>query len=295
MIIDTHCHYNIPPIWDAEQTSVWKKHWDRAQAAGVLASIVVGVDAATSTLAMNMAESDSRLLAAVGYHPTDGLPTNKSLLNPEFTQQELHKISLNIRALCANSAIAAIGEVGLDYYRLSEIPAEAEAEITHQQAICSLQLQLAAEFHLPLILHVRDATNSTRAYDDILQLLHTHASFDQPFILHCVSGSIPYIQQALKLGAYIGVAGNITYKSAQAIRDIVVATPADRILLETDAPFLAPQSFRGKPCEPWMITETGRYLATELQQDLAQILDNTLQIFPQLSSVASQAPSQHLQ
>ncbi len=287
MIIDTHCHYNISPLWSDEQPTAWQQHWDSARDHGVVGSIVVGVNAQTNEQAIEIAKTDHRLIAAVGFHPTDDLPDTQPI-TPEYTAATLQTIEQTIRALCSTNPVAAIGEVGLDYFRLSSDPEQANACITHQKAVCALQLSLAAEFELPLILHVRDGANRTAAYDDILELLKTKASFAKPFILHCVSGPLPYIAEAIALGAYIGVAGNVTYPSAQAIRDIVQSVPKNRVLLETDAPFLAPQSHRGKPCEPWMIADTAEYVSTQLALSPEQIIENSLQVFPQFAAATSQ-------
>ncbi len=290
MIIDTHCHYNISPL-----SEDWQQHWQKATDNGIIGSILVGVDAETSTLAVEIAKTDNRLLAAVGFHPTDDLPDSPTAISPEHTEKTVSTVEQIIRALSSTNPVAAIGEVGLDYFRLPKDPSLAAAQIAHQKAICSVQLRLAAEFGLPLLLHVRDLTERADAYIDMLTLLKEYASFEQPFILHCVSGPLSYIDEAISLGGYIGVAGNVTYKSAQSIRDIVSRVPKDRVLLETDAPFLSPLSHRGKSCEPWMITETAEFLTKELGISLQQIKQNTIQVFPQFAHVASQASTLPLQ
>ncbi len=284
MIIDTHCHYNIPPLWDDADIAAWKQHWHTALEAGISGAIVVGVNEATSIEAVDIVRSDNRLIAAVGFHPTDDLPEDLNTLSAEFTTQTLENIEKTIRSLCTSNSIAAIGEVGLDYFRPPTDEKVRNTYMDHQKSVCALQLRLATEFKLPLILHVRDQMGHTAAYTDMLALLRSHASHTQPFILHCVSGPLEYIKQAVSLGAYIGVAGNVTYPSAHAIREIVSSVPTDRILLETDAPFLAPQTHRGKPCLPWMITETAHFIQNKLAIDLEQVHSNTLAIFSQFST-----------
>ncbi len=261
MIIDTHCHYNLPLLFDH-----WQQHWQTAQDRGVLKSIVVGADLATSQRAVEIANQTPNLLAAVGVHPDEvGQPV------PELKQLSTHP------------KVIAVGEVGLDYYRLSAT--NKTAVINRQQDLFKQQIELANQLKLPLIVHVRDqetpeTVTINNAYWDTLQLIKAHYQFDRPFILHCVSGPLNYIKQALEMGAYIGVAANVTYKNAHLIREIVKITPPDRLLVETDAPFLPPQTYRGQICEPWMIVETDQYLKENFNQ--TQMFNNTLKLFPQL-------------
>ena len=114
------------------------------------------------------------------------------------------------------------------------------------------------------------------------KLLQKHKKSNLPFILHCASGSTEYIKKAVEMGGYVGIAGNVTYKNADAIREIVKATPADRLLLETDAPFLPPHPHRGKTCEPWMIELTAQYLQEHCSVSMEQVYKNTQHVFTTL-------------
>ncbi|MBP9819736.1 TatD family hydrolase, partial [Candidatus Woesebacteria bacterium] len=274
-----------------QQPENWKEHWRKATESGVIGSMVVGVDADTSSLAVSLAQTDSRLLAAVGFHPNhcSELVTVDDHYSQPQLEQQLDSIRQHITALCTSEPVAAIGEIGLDYYRLPEANEARDQILAVQQASCVLQINMAAEFELPLILHVRDKLGSTEAHTKMIELLEAHASFAQPFILHCVSGSIEYVRKAVELGGYIGLAGNVTYKSAQLIRDISQSVPTDRLLIETDAPYLAPQAYRGKSCEPWMISETARYLDEELGFSKQQLLENTMRVFPQFEHILHKA------
>jgi TatD DNase family protein len=143
------------------------------------------------------------------------------------------------------------------------------------------QVKLANQLNLPLILHVRDHDDG--AYLETLNLLEEHWTFQNSLIFHCVSGPIEYIKRALALkNSYFGFDGNITFKNAQSIREIfalVQQTDSSKILLETDAPYLAPEPNRGRICEPMMISQTATYMERELGANLAQIYQNSLNAF----------------
>jgi TatD DNase family protein len=252
-IFDTHCHYNMTPLYEN-----WREHWQKAQEHGVIGSVVVGTNIETSKRAVEIAQVEENLLAAVGVHPHEYNDIDSTdLPTILLTHQSV------LLMLIKHNPVIAIGETGLDYFRL---PSEnQEVSIRNQQQALRMHIQLANEYSLPLILHVRDT--GEQAYWDVLQLLTDDYLFKAPFILHCVSGPKKYVEQALEMGAYIGVAGNATYSSAEPIRELVRLVPNDRLLTETDAPFLPPQPHRGKQCEPWMIAETAKYLVEKLGKE----------------------------
>lgn len=261
-IFDTHCHYNLEPLFDE-----WQKHWQAAQAKGVQKSLVIGTDLRSNERAVAIATAENNLPAAVGLHPTD--------VGHEV-MSDIDDAVANLATLLKESdRIIAIGETGLDYFRLED--ASREIVIEQQQRLFQLQIALANEHHLPLIIHVRD--RGEQAYNDVLIQLKARSDLQQAFVLHCVSGPLQYIKAALELGAYLGVAGNVTYKNADAIRDIVRVAPKDRLVLETDAPFLPPVPYRGQDCEPWMISETGSFLAEEMGVDPDQLWENAVKLF----------------
>jgi TatD DNase family protein len=285
MIIDTHCHYNLEPLWPN-----WQEHWQKAQTEGVAKSIVVGTDLLTSSAAVQIATSTDNLFAAVGFHPNvyDETVTNTLQTNGTFGEVmgNIETDIWELNNLFTTSKVVAIGETGLDYFHMAT--ADIAEETKHfirqaQQEAFRQHIKVAQETQLPLIIHCRDRTE--QAYWDVLQILKEMA-FDGQFILHCISGPVAYIQQALKMGAYYGMAGNVTYKNAENIRDLVRAVPQDRLLLETDAPFLPPQEFRGKRCEPWMIRQTAEFVENELNISQAQLIENTDRFFPKLEKLA---------
>lgn len=247
MIIDTHVHYNLEPL-----RADWKTYWEHAQTVGVGKSIVIGTDAQTCRIAVEIAQQEQNLYAAVGIHPDECVDKSKNdkhlTVLKELLDQDAHH------------RIVAVGEIGLDYYRL---PADQQKQnmIKHNQKVMfEHQIVLAHQYGLPVIIHCRDAHEN--AYNDVLSILKAHPGTQ--FILHCMSGSQEYLQEAVAFGGNISFAGNLTYKNAEALRELAQHTPTDRILLETDAPFLPPQSKRGQINEPAFIVETAQKLASVL-------------------------------
>ena len=248
MIFDTHAHYNLPPF-DIN----WKPLWDEARLNGVSDSIIVGVDVVTSQKAITIAEQDDHLFATVGVHPSDASVWN------EIVEDSL-------RQMATHPKVIAIGETGLDYARINS---EDLFQVRERQiAVFRKQIRLARELNKPLIIHAREA------YEDILQILRSE-QLPPSVVLHCMSGSLDYQRNALELGCYCSFAGNVTYASAQNIRELAKHTPLDKLLLETDAPFLPPQSKRGKTNAPENITETAQYLANLFHSTMEEICEIT--------------------
>lgn len=267
MIFDSHCHYNLEPL-----LTNWQSHWHQAQQKGVTNCLVIGVNLESSEAAVRIAATEPRLWAAVGIHPSEW---------QEHPQLDLATCMTALQKLVTQSKVVAIGETGLDYYWLKNNNPQVKKL---QQASVTAHLELAAKAQLPTILHVRDqeipeTETPGNAYWDMLAILAQHKTETQNVILHCVSGPVNYLQQALQLGAYIGVAGNVTYKNADQLRTLVKMTPSEKLLLETDAPFLPPQDHRGKTCEPWMIAETAEYLQSNLGIDLERVYQNAIKLF----------------
>jgi len=259
MIVDTHCHYNLDPLF-----SEWENHWEKAQTAGVVATVVVGTNLDTSKKAIALAEKNPHFVAAAGIHP-----------NHFREAEQLTEID-KLNVLLENKNVVALGEIGLDYFRLSDSETDARIKELQKKAFRA-QLEIAVKHQLSVCLHVRDT--SDQAYFDTLEILASVKRNDVPFILHCVSGPKDYIKKALELGAYLGVAANSTYPKSTAIRAAIELAPVERLLLETDAPFLPPQVYRGQVCAPWMITETADSLFSQKNISHDQILSNTQAAF----------------
>lgn len=242
----------------------WRDHWKKAQENSVVGSVVVGTMISTSDLALEIAAQEPNILAAVGVHPIHA---------HEVTLEELELAGQK----WAEKKPRAVGETGLDYYRLDRSAPDFEKQAEHQRALFRWHLQFAVKHNLPLILHIRD--KKAQAYWEALEILKNDYTGRKPFVLHCASGPLDYVQEAINLGAYVGFDGNSTYPNARDIRDLMKSVPADRLMIETDAPFLAPQKFRGNMCEPWMISETARYAEQELGLKADQIFANSERFF----------------
>lgn len=266
MLIDTHCHYNLDPLWG--NGASWQEHWQQAQAKGVQGSIVVGTDALTSKIAVDIAQTNSALYAAVGVHPTElSASSDDEQPNLPIVIQELDQ-------LLTNSKVVAVGEIGFDYFRTPAQDLDAQREI--QKDWCNQQLALAKKYRKVTIFHVRDKAEF--AYLDTLTAIK-EANLNNNFVLHCFSGPPTYIEEAIELGAYFGIAANITYPNAQNLRDYLKIIPQDKLLLETDAPFLPPQQHRGNVCQPWMVSLTAEYLKTQLSIEPEKLTANAQTCF----------------
>jgi TatD DNase family protein len=279
-LIDTHCHYNLSPL-----VETWPTQWAKAQAHGVTASLVVGTDLASNQLSLDIAKTDSHLLATLGFHPgaydekIDQLA--KTGLQPtEIAAQLKSQLLTEIEWLdqhLSDPAVVAVGETGLDFFHFDQNSELNDLKITLQKQAFLAQIHLANQHQLPLIIHARDKTEA--AYRETLALIQDQYQHHRPFILHCASGPLDYIKTAVELGAYIGFDGNLTYKNNQPLLAIFHQTPANRRLLETDAPFLPPEPHRGQRCEPWMISLTAEYCEKNLGVKSVQFTQNALDCF----------------
>ena len=264
MIFDTHCHYNLAPLHEN-----WQQHWQKAQRNGVKGALIPSSNIETSRRAVEIAKQDKNLYAAIGVHPHEYSSIPAADL-PTTIYEHAAVLSMAI-----NENVAAIGETGLDYYRLKE--KERELATYNQKEALKMHIQLANEFEKALIIHSRDKggekAKNNQAYWDILEIIKKYYQFKKPLVLHCVSGPKLYIKEMLHLGAYIGIGGNVTYPNANKLRELIKTVPKDKLLLETDAPYLPPQEFRGQTCEPWMIAGTASYLK-KMGLNLDQIYQN---------------------
>ncbi|MFH1852840.1 MAG: TatD family hydrolase [Candidatus Neomarinimicrobiota bacterium] len=216
MLIDSHCHLYLKEL-DADLPAVL----ERAANQGVTGVICPGIDLVSSGCCVEIADDHPTVTAAVGIHPNHGQD-----LPPDWHQQ--------LRALATGPGVVAIGEIGLDYYR-DYCPPQ------RQQEIFLRQLELALELDRPVIIHNRNADA------DVIAILKE--SGIKKGVAHCFSGGLTLAGQFLELGFYISFAGNLTYKNSD-LPIVAQNIPRDRLLVETDAPFLSPAPFRGKINEP---------------------------------------------
>lgn len=261
-LIDTHCHYNLDPLYPE-----WQKFQAESQEQTVVGAVIPGTDVASTLRGARLTRQNAYFRFAVGIHPVTA---------GEQTESVDDAFLANLYAQAAAIAPpSAIGETGLDYFRLPANPIQRHAHIARQKAALHAHLTLAETHQLPILLHVRDAAES--AYQDMLQIIaDTKPSI--PVVLHCVSGTLSYVKAAVQLGAYISFAGNVTYPSAKTIQEFLPHVPESRILVETDAPYLPPQSHRGEVCHPAYIRETAAYLATKGISE-AQLVANARSLF----------------
>ncbi|MDZ4762973.1 MAG: TatD family hydrolase [Chloroflexota bacterium] len=254
-LIDTHCHLNFDGF-DTDRDAVL----ERARLAGVTRIIIPAVDAETTEQALALAARESGIYAAAGIHPND----TAGCIDEETTRRAVDQIA----ALAVQPGIVAIGEIGLDYH-WDTSPKEA------QRRAFEAQLALAAERRLPVIIHNRDAS------DDVIAILEAWTRDlppelrARPGVLHSFSASMAIAARALECGFYLGFTGPITYKNADNLRQIAARVPLDRILIETDAPFLTPTPHRGQRNEPAYVALVAERLATLCQIPLAVLADAT--------------------
>ena len=234
-LVDTHTHLNHPRLFPRLAQVL-----GRAHRAGVGGMIVVGYDLPSSRLAVEVAEQHEELWAAVGVHPHDASGMDDAAADA-------------LRSLAESEAVVAIGETGLDFYRdLS--PRDA------QMATFAQHRALAEEMDLPLIVHCR------AAQEELLDALSSRAggrSTGSTLVWHCFDGSREHAERALELGMMLGFGGTLTYRRSEELRRVAAEAPADRILLETDCPYLSPEPRRGRNNEPANLTIVAECLAEE--------------------------------
>lgn len=227
-LVDTHCHLNLNLFQD-DLVEVLERSLD----AGIVRILIPGIDLETSRSAIALCEQDERLYAAVGVHPNDAGTWNEQTL-------------MELRELAKHPRVVAIGEIGLDYYR-DHAPHALQVEILHEQ------LALAAELGKPVVLHNRDAM------DDLwpivsswrMDLARNGAELaEHPGVFHAFDGDAATASQIIAEKFWIGVGGPVTFKNANSRQEMVCALPIANLLLETDAPFLAPHPWRGRRNEP---------------------------------------------
>jgi TatD DNase family protein len=241
-LVDTHCHLD-DNAFNKDRGDVIA----RAVEAGVSRIVVPGTDAASSRAAVELAAAHPPVYAAAGIHPNNAAG---------FRENHLEAIEAAARA----DKVVAIGEIGLDYYR------EYTPHATQRSAF-EAQLALAVDLKLPVIIHNRESS------DDLLDILArwAHLLPSPPGVMHAFSAGPEMAERALELGFFLGLAGPITYKKADRLREVAACAPADRIVVETDAPYLTPHPHRGKRNEPAYVRHTAERLATVRNTTLKQI------------------------
>ena len=216
-LIDTHAHLDLLEEDAGEALG-------RAEAAGIRGVIAVGIDLESSRKAIEFANSFPQVRAVIGVHPHDASKVDDAALR-------------RLEQLAGDPRVVGIGETGLDFYR-NRSPRE------DQEQSFRAQIELAARLKLPLVVHDREAHSHT------LRILRDYQPFKHGLVLHCFSGDLPMALACIEMGAHISVAGAGTFQNARVLQQLVKELPLDRMLIETDCPFLSPHPFRGKPNSP---------------------------------------------
>jgi TatD DNase family protein len=262
VLTDTHCHLDFEQF-DSDRPEALQRAWE----AGLTRILVPGLDLASSFSTVKLAESHPNLFAAIGVHPTQALTWDQKTLSAlRALARPDHLPSPNERGARGERKIVAIGEIGLDYY-WDAAPHDV------QQRVLKEQLNLAAALEFPVVLHLRetgDAPDGDCA-SDLLNILEEWVNrlqsgqnplAERPGVLHSFSGNLATATKALQLNFYIGITGPVTYKNAESKRQLVKALPLDRILIETDSPYLAPFPQRGQRNEPAFV----RHIADKIAE-----------------------------
>ena len=261
-IYDNHCHLDF--VFDEDLGAMpWNENLDIAQSVGIKGVVQVGVTLESSKWCAELATKDVRVLAAVALHPNEApLYENLVALNAAISE---------IEVLAAQPRVRAIGETGLDFFRT-----EGENSISLQQHSFEEHIRIAKENNLALMIHDRDA------HDEVVATLK-RVGAPEKVVFHCYSGETDLAQICIDNGWYMSFAGNITIKRNQHLRDSLAMAPKELILIETDAPFLAPEPYRGRPNAPYLVPVTARFMAEVRGEDLnalcAQLALNTEAVY----------------
>ena len=263
MLVDSHCHLDFPDFASELDAVV-----ARAQAAGVTRIVTISTRVKRHAQVLAIAERFPNVTCSVGTHP-------------HHAHEELDITADDLIARTSHPKVVAIGEAGLDYhYDNSPRDAQEQGFRTHIAA--------ARAAKLPLVIHTREAD------DDTAQILAEEMGKGPfPAVLHCYTGGPELARRAVALGCYIGFTGIVTFKNSAALRDIAQDLPADRFLIETDAPYLAPAPYRGKRNEPAYVTEVANVLAevrgVTFEEIARQSTENFFRLFSKVPRTAAAA------
>jgi TatD DNase family protein len=245
-LIDSHCHLDMDEF-DGDRAEVLT----RAASASVATMVTIGAGGplAANDRAVALAAAHPQIYATVGVHPHEAAVVSDAVL-------------ASIRALAAHPKVVAIGETGLDYYYDN-------SPRPQQRAAFARFIQLAREIGRPIVVHLRDADS------DALEIMAAEGARDTGGVIHCFSGDAASARAFLDLGFHISFSGIVTFKTADALREAARCVPLDRLMVETDAPFLAPIPHRGRRNEPALVVQTTATLAEVRGEPLELVAENT--------------------
>lgn len=244
MLFDTHVHLNAHQFTEDRHDIIM-----RAREAGVTYMNVVGFDRKTIELALEIVNQYENIYASIGWHPVDAI---------DMTEADLKWIE----TLSKHPKVVALGEMGLDYH-WDKSPKNIQKDVFRQQ------IQLAKHVKMPIIIHNREAT------EDVLQILAEENAKDVGGIMHCYSDTPEYVPEILDMNFYISLGGPVTFKNATHPKEVAKIVPIDRLLIETDAPYLAPHPNRGKRNEPAYVTLVAEKIAQLRDMSVEELAKTT--------------------
>ena len=251
MAIDTHSH-----IFDEQFSSDREEVIKRITEANISKAMIVGFSKDTNQLALELALKYDFLYPTIGYHPSEA---------NEISSDDI----LYLEEMINNNKIYAIGECGLDYYWVND-------NKDKQKWLFEEQIALALKYNLPLVIHCRDAVS------DVYEILKQYNG-KVKFVMHCYSGSVEMAREFIKLGGYISLGGPVTFKNAKTPKEVAVNIPLDRLMIETDCPYLAPMPYRGKRNEPayvrYVLNEIANIREMDLEELELKLDDNSIKFF----------------
>lgn len=245
-LIDSHCHLDMDDFrCDLQQVI------DKAAHHGVSGIVTIGIDLASSQSAVMIARRNKSVRATVGFHPHDADKADPSSL-------------VELAAVVEENAdeVVGWGEIGLDYVKKYATP-----EL--QRRAFRRQLQMAKELGLPVVIHDREA------HDDCLRIISEEGPFERGGIMHCFSGNLDFARRVIDHNFHISIPGIVTYKNADEMQEVAAKVPIERLLVETDGPFLSPEPYRGKRNEPLYTLYTAARIAELREMDIAELAQRT--------------------
>ena len=261
VLIDSHCHLDMETSQDTLDDIIHS-----AKQCHVHTIITIGIDLASSQRAVELAHTYPGVYASVGIHPHSAEEGNDAVYQ-------------QLRELAASAKVVAYGEIGLDY-------AKQYAPVERQRLECTRQLKIAKELELPIIIHDREA------HEDTVQIIREQGPFPAGGVMHCFSGDTAFARQALDLGLHISIPGIVTFKNALDLQKVAKEIPLNRMLLETDGPFLTPIPFRGKRNRPEYLLYTAAMVAELRGISIDEVARQTSQNTRQLFSLPNQGSEQ---
>ena len=254
MLVDSHCHIDFPDLHEDLDGVL-----DRAKAAGVGYLLCVSVNLEDLKNIIEISHRYTQVFASAGVHPNHDPGV---LDSPRY---------VTLREAAADPVVVAVGETGLDYYR-------SKGELKWQLDRFRKHIAVSRELSKPLIIHTR------RANYDTIAIMREEGASESCGVMHCFSEDWPTAKAALDMGFYVSISGIVTFKNADAVREVARNVPADRLLVETDAPYLAPVPYRGRTNEPAFVADTARFLAelrgVDFETLAQQTTDNFFELFP---------------